>query len=178
MALGKMIWYVGKVLYHFSKAIWTGEVFPLRPKKKITDHGKVIGYLDGDKAVFVGRKIALPFVLLFSGIRLWDLVGWFFVAVIAAQILAWTGVIEPPAEGFINVFWVALGCLSLGMMVQSYSVFVKHQTVGLWDILRLLNLNRKMSKVDTTQQLYQDDSLDVKVKRGVEEFVGKLSRKE
>src|SRR5690606_27552229 len=100
LALLQMIRFVAKTLYHFAKAVWTGEIFPLRPQKKITDHGQVIGYLDGDKAVFTGRKIALPFIVLFAGIKFWDLVGFLFVAIIVAQILAWTGVIAPPADGF------------------------------------------------------------------------------
>ena len=179
LVLGKLIWYLIRVLYHFLKAIWTGEVFPLRPEKKITDHGRVVGYLDGERFVFTGRKMALPFVLLFAGVRMWDLVGLLFLAIITTQMLAWAGIIAPPAEGFINIFWVALGCLALGVMVQIHSVFVKHQTVGLWDILRLLNLNRAGSKVDTTQQLYRDDdTLAVKVRKGAEEFAGKIGRKE
>lgn len=179
VALCQILWGLIRVLYHFAKAVWTGEVFPLRLEKKITDHGKVIGYLDGDKAQSAGRRLALPFILLFAGVRMWDLVGLLFLAIITTQMLAWAGIIAPPAEGFINIFWVALGCLALGVMAQIHSVFVKHQTVGLWDILRLLNLNRAGSKVDTTQQLYRDDdTLAVKVRKGAEEFAGKIGRKE
>src|SRR5690606_6757890 len=65
--------------------------------------------------------------------------------------------------------------LSLSVMIEIYPVFYKHRTAGLRDILSLLNLNRPDPKVDTTQQLYQGDTLDVKVKRGVEEFAGKIS---
>jgi len=137
----------------------------------------VIGYLDGDKAVFAGRKMALPFILLFAGMRLWDLASFIFVAIITAQILVWVGAIEKPGEGFTAIFWVALGVLSLSVMIEIYPVFYKHRTAGLRDILSLLNLNRPDPKVDTTQQLYQGDTLDVKVKRGVEEFAGRISRR-
>ena len=175
MGLAKDIWGLIRVLYHFTKALWTGEVFPLKPQRKITDHGKVVGYLDGDWSVFAGRKMALPFVLLFAGVRLWDLVGWIFVAIIVAQILAWAGVIEPPAEGFVNVFWVALGCLALGVMFQ-LDLIVKRQTVGLRDLIKLFDLNRAV-KTGTTQTLYRDDDvMAVKVKRGTEEFAGKISK--
>src|SRR5690606_7867289 len=165
------------VLYHFAKAVWTGEIFPLRPQKKITDHGQVIGYLDGDKAQSAGRRLALPFILLFAGIKLWDLAGFIFVAIITAQILVWVGAIEKPGEGFTAIFWVALGCLSLSMMIESYHVFYKHRTVGLKDILALLNLNRPEPKIDTAQSVYRDDdTLAVKVRRGTEEFAGKIRR--
>ena len=178
IALWEMLCFVFKVLNHFRKAVWTGEIFPLRPKKKITDHGKVIGYLDGDKAVFAGRKMALPFILLFAGMRLWDLASFIFVAIITAQILVWVGAIDKPGEGFTTIFWVALGVLTLSIMIELYPVFYKHRTAGLRDILALLNLNRSESKPDTTQRIYRDDdTLDVKVKRGVEEFAGKISRK-
>jgi len=178
IALWEMLCFVFKVLNHFRKAVWTGEIFPLRPKKKITDHGKVIGYLDGDKAVFAGRKMALPFILLFAGMRLWDLASFIFVAIITAQILVWVGAIEKPGEGFTAIFWVALGCLSLSMMIESYHVFYKHRTVGLRDVIALLNLNRKSEPVDTTQRVYRDDdTLAVKVRKGTEEFSGKISRK-
>ena len=140
-----------------------------------------IGYLDGDKAQSIGRKMALPFILLFAGIKLWDLVGFLFVAIIVAQILAWTGVIAPPADGFTAFFWVSLGALSLSVMTESFYVLYKHRTVGLWDLLQLLNLNRIWemdTEMDTemTQTLY-DETLAVKVKRGTEEFAGKISRK-
>jgi len=177
LVLGKLIWYLIRVLYHFAKAVWTGEIFPLRPQKKITDHGQVIGYLDGDKAQSAGRRLALPFILLFSGIRMLDLAGLLLLAVIVAQILVWGGAIEKPGEGFTAIFWIALGVLSLSVMIEIYPVFYKHRTAGLRDILSLLNLNRPDPKVDTTQQLYQGDTLDVKVKRGVEEFSGKISRR-
>ena len=179
VALGQILWSLIRVLYHFAKAVWTGEVFPLRPEKKITDQGKVIGFLDGDKAQFAGRRLALPFVLLFAGVKMWDLVGLLFLAIITAQMLTWTGIIEPPAEGFINVFWVVLGALSLSIMIEIYPVFYKHRTAGLRDILSLLNLNRSEPKVDTTQRVYRgDDTLAVKVRRGTEEFAGRISRKE
>src|SRR5690606_13498540 len=177
VALCQILWGLIRVLYHFAKAVWTGEVFPLRLEKKITDHGKVIGYLDGDKAQSAGRRLALPFILLFSGVRMLDLAGLLLLAVIVAQILVWGGAIEKPGEGFTAIFWIALGVLSLSVMIELYPVFYKHRTAGLRDILCLLNLNRPDTKVDTTQQLYQGDTLDVKVKRGVEEFAGKISRK-
>lgn len=158
--------------------MWTGEVFPLKPQRKITDHGKVVGYLDGDWSVFAGRRMALPFVLLFAGIKMWDLVGWIFVAIIVAQILAWAGVIEPPAEGFINIFWVALGSLILAVMIQLDKVLIKHQTVGLRDLIKLMDLNRSGPKSDTTQRVYRDDdTMAVRVQRGTEEFAGKITKK-
>src|SRR5690606_12632598 len=46
LAIFKMIRFLAIVFYHFTKAVWYGEVFPLRPQKKIIDHGEVIGYLD------------------------------------------------------------------------------------------------------------------------------------
>jgi len=177
LALLQMIRFVAKTLYHFAKAVWTGEIFPLRPQKKITDHGKIVGYLDGDKAQSAGRRLALPFILLFSGVRMLDLAGLLLLAVIVAQILVWGGAIEKPGEGFTAIFWIALGVLSLSVMIEIYPVFYKHRTAGLRDILSLLNLNRPDPKVDTTQQLYQGDTLDVKVKRGVEEFAGRISRR-
>src|SRR5690606_12101451 len=137
VALCQILWGLIRVLNHFRKAVWTGEVFPLRPSKKITDHGKVIGYLDGDKAQSAGRRLALPFILLFSGVRMLDLAGLFLLAVIVAQILVWGGAIEKPGEGFTAIFWVALGCLSLSMMIESYHVFYKHRTVGLRDVIAL-----------------------------------------
>ena len=177
LALLQMIRFLAIVFYHFTKAVWCGEVFPLRPQKKIIDHGEVIGYLDGDKAQSIGRKMALPFILLFAGIKLWDLAGFIFVAVIMAQFLVWFGVIDPPADGFTAIFWVALGCLVLGVMFQLDSI-VKRQTIGLRDLIKLFNLNRDPEPVDTTQNLYRhDDTLAVKVKRGTEEFAGKISRK-
>src|SRR5690606_34929735 len=103
---------------------------------------EVIGYLDGDKAQSIGRKMSLPFILLFAGIKLWDLAGFIFVAVIMAQFLVWFGVIEDPGKGFTAIFWISLGCLSLSMMIESYHVFYKHRTVGLRDVIALLNLNR------------------------------------
>lgn len=177
LALLQMIRFVAKTLYHFAKAVWTGEIFPLRPQKKITDHGKVVGYLDGDKAQSIGRKMALPFILLFAGIKLWDLAGFIFVAVIMVQFLVWFGVIDPPADGFTAIFWVALGCLGLATMIESFYVIHKHRTVGLKDILALLNLNRPEPKIDTAQSVYRDnDTLAVKVRRGTEEFAGKIRR--
>lgn len=170
---------LGQILYHFVKALWTGEVFPLKPQKTITDHGKVIGYLDGDESVFAGRRMALPFIVLFAGIKFWDLVGFLFVAIIVAQILAWTGVIAPPADGFTAFFWVSLGALSLSVMTESFYVLYKHRVVGLRDLLLLLNLDR-VWKADTeteTHQILYDETLAVKVKRGTEEFVGKISKK-
>src|SRR5690606_31522241 len=104
VALCQILWGLIRVLYHFAKAVWTGEIFPLRPQKKITDHGKVVGYLDGDKAQSAGRRLALPFILLFAGIKLWDLAGFIFVAIITAQILVWVGAIEKPGEGFTAIF--------------------------------------------------------------------------
>ena len=178
LALLQMIRFVAKTLYHFAKAVWTGEIFPLRPQKKITDHGKVVGYLDGDKAQSAGRRLALPFILLFSGVRMLDLAGLLLLAVIVAQTLVWGGAIEKPGEGFTAIFWIALGVLTLSVMLEIYPVFYKHRTAGLKDILALLNLNRLESKPDTTQRMYRDDdTLDVKVKRGVEEFAGRISRK-
>ena len=177
LALLQMIRFLAIVFYHFTKAVWCGEVFPLRPQKKIIDHGEVIGYLDGDKAQSIGRKMALPFILLFAGIKLWDLAGFIFVAVIMVQFLVWFGVIDPPADGFTAIFWVALGCLVLGVMFQLDSI-VKRQTIGLRDLIKLFNLNRDPEPVDTIQNLYRhDDTLAVKVKRGTEEFAGKISRK-
>src|SRR5690606_7746238 len=179
LALLQMIRFVAKTLYHFAKAVWTGEIFPLRPQKKITDHGKVVGYLDGDKAQSAGRRLALPFILLFSGVRMLDLAGLLLLAVIVAQILVWFGVIEAPGEGFTAIFWIALGVLTLSVMLEIYPVFYKHCTAGLTDTMALLNLTRSESKPDTTQRMYRDDdTLDVKVKRGVEEFAGKIGRKE
>jgi len=178
VALGQILWGLLMVLYHFAKALWTGKVFPLRPEKEITDQGEVIGYLDGEKPLFVGRKMALPFVLLFSGIRTLDLAGLLLLVVIVAQILVWGGAIEKPGEGFTAIFWIALGVLTLSIMIEIYPVFYKHRTAGLRDILALLNLNRSESKPDTVQRMYRDDdTLDVKVKRGVEEFAGRISRK-
>lgn len=154
-------------------------MFPLNPQRKITDHGEVVGYLDGDWPVFAGRRMALPFVLLFAGIRLWDLVGFIFVAVIITQFLAWFGVIEDPGEGFTSIFWVALGCLSLSTMIESFYVFHKHRTTGLWDLIKLLNLNRSEPKPGASQSVYRDDdTLAVKVRKGTEEFAGKIGRKE
>src|SRR5690606_34045767 len=98
LSLLQMIRFVAKTLYHFAKAVWTGEIFPLRPQKKITDHGKIVGYLDGDKAESAGRRLALPFILLFSGVRMLDLAGLLLLAVIVAQILVWGGAIEKPGE--------------------------------------------------------------------------------
>lgn len=177
LALLQMIRFLAIVFYHFTKAVWCGEVFPLRPQKKIIDHGEVIGYLDGDKAQSIGRKMALPFILLFAGIKLWDLAGFIFVAVIMVQFLVWFGVIDPPADGFTAIFWVALGCLGLATMIESFYVIHKHRTVGLKDILALLNLNRPEPKIDTAQSVYRDDdTLAVKVRRGTEEFAGKIRR--
>lgn len=178
VTLGQNLWGLIRILYHFAKALWTGEVFPLRPQRRITDHGRVVGYLDGDWVVFAGRKMALPFIILFAGIRLWDLVGFIFVAVIVAQFLVWFGVIESPGKGFTAIFWVAIGCLGLATMIESFYVIHKRRTVGLKDILALLNLNRLEPKPDTTQRVYRDDdTLAVKVRRGTEEFAGKISKK-
>src|SRR5690606_12229550 len=177
VALCQILWGLIRVLYHFAKAVWTGEVFPLRLEKKITDHGKVIGYLDGDKAQSAGRRLALPFILLFSGVRMLDLAGLLLLAVIVAQILVWGGAIESPGGGFTAIFWIALGCLGLATMIESFYVIHKHRTVGLKDILALLNLNRPEPKIDTAQSVYRDDdTLAVKVRRGTEEFAGKIRR--
>src|SRR5690606_30906185 len=129
VALCQILWALIRALYPFAKTVWAAEIFPLRPPTKIADHGKVVGYLEGDKAQSAGRRLALPFILLFAGIKLWDLAGFIFVAIITAQILVWVGAIEKPGEGFTAIFWVALGCLSLSMMIESYHVFYKHRTV-------------------------------------------------
>ena len=138
----------------------------------------MIGYLDGDKAESAGRRLALPFILLFSGVRMLDLAGLLLLAVIVAQILVWGGAIEKPGEGFTAIFWIALGVLSLSVMLEVYPVLIKHHTAGLRDILSLLNLNRAEAKMDTIQKLYRDDdTLAVKVKKGTEEFAGKIAKK-
>jgi len=172
-----MIRFLAIVFYHFTKAVWYGEVFPLRPQKKIIDHGEVIGYLDGDKAQSAGRRLALPFIVLFSGARLLGLLSIIVYPVIIAQILVWAGVIAEPGGAFTSIFWVMAGVLVLSILMQIDTIFIHKRTIGLRDVISLLNLNRPEPKPDTTQRLYRDDdTLDVKVKRGVEEYVGKIRR--
>ena len=173
-----MLCFVFKVLNHFRKAVWTGEVFPLRPTQKITDHGKVIGYLDGDKAQSAGRRLALPFIVLFAGARLLGLLNVIVYPVIIAQILVWFRVIEKPGEGFIYVFLVMAGVLVLSILAEIDTIFIHKRTIGLRDVISLLNLNRPEPKPDTTQRLYRDDdTMAVRVQRGTEEFAGKITKK-
>jgi len=177
-ALWEMLVFAFEVMKYFGIAVWDGKVYPLREGGTITDHGRVIGYLDGDKAQSAGRRLALPFIVLFAGARLLGLLSVIVYPVIIAQILVWAGVIAEPGGAFTSIFWVMAGVLGLSILMQIDTIFIHKRTIGLRDVISLLNLNRPEPKPDTTQRVYRDDdTLAVKVKRGVEEYSGEISKK-
>jgi len=149
---GKLIIGLWLVLWHFAKAAWSGDVFPITAGGKIYDQGEPIGHLGGGRPQVIGRILAIP-VLAVAGVghRLGVLSAFVFM-VLVAQILVWLGVWKPAGENFIYVVYVAAGVLGIATMIELAVIIYQRKVEGLRVLLpKMFGFKQQQPKQEQPQ---------------------------
>ena len=119
-------------VWYFGQAVTTGNVFPIKSKRKIFDHGKEIGNLDGGKPRAVGRALALAvLVLINAGWELGVFSVW-VVLTLGAFVGVQLGLLDNPAGD--NWMWAvnaAAGAAGIVLMIVVAKVIYQRKIEGL-----------------------------------------------
>lgn len=153
--------------WYFGQAVATGDIFPIKSKRKIFDHGKVIGYLDGGgKARTVGRILALIILVLINAG--WEL-GVFAVWVgltLGAFVGVQLGLLDNPAGD--NWMWAvnaAAGAAGIVLMIVVAKVIYQRKIEGLNTLIpKMFGLQKEQPKHEKPQPYVRRDD-DIMVTR-------------
>ncbi|WP_146130499.1 hypothetical protein [Planifilum fimeticola] len=175
-----LVKFIVGVLWHFGKATWTGELFPLRDGGKIVDQGKVVGYLDGGKPQAIGRLLAIPVLALVEGFEALKYFKFYVLMVFLAKILIWTGYLSDPGNTFpIGAVWLAAGAMGISSLYCLAVIVYQRKARGLREILPQMFSGKIEEDEPPRGRVYRDDdTLEVKVVRGLEQLAKKMNKGE
>lgn len=138
----------------------TGNVFPIKSKRKIFDHGKEIGNLDGGKPRAVGRALALAvLVLINAGWELGVFSVW-VVLTLGAFVGVQLGLLDNPAGD--NWMWAvnaSAGAAGIVLMIVVAKVIYQRKIEGLNTLLPKMFGLQKEPKEEPQPYVRRDDDI-------------------
>lgn len=148
-------------VWYFGQAVATGDIFPIKSKRKIFDQGKEVGSLDGGKPRTVGRILALIILALINaGWELGVVAAWVGLT-LGAFVGIQLGLLDNPAGD--NWMWAvnaAAGAAGIVLMIVVAKVIYQRKIEGLNTLIpKMFGLQEKPEQEEPQPYVRRDDDI-------------------